>query len=176
MASHDPGADDLAAALVALHQRVEDRRRQGTYPPGLEEQLEEHARRILASRHDSSRERMEALREQLDQIRRGTLAGPHRISTDSRMPGGSLVHAVFARLATRHSQAILEQVGNLADQLVELIEETQAELLGQLATVYELLASYERARAGFALELNRLAGVADPDGETRRRTHAPWIS
>ena len=42
---HRPSTEELLAQLRA---RVEERRRRGDYPPGLEQDLESHFRRIVA--------------------------------------------------------------------------------------------------------------------------------
>src|SRR5690349_16031208 len=93
-------------ALVAeLRARVDERRRTGDYPPGLEEDLDAHFRHVAASRRGAV-----SLQEHLEALREASAFAAENISTASRVRLGSWFHRFVARAVTRQTQGILNQV------------------------------------------------------------------
>src|SRR3989442_5669330 len=51
---------DIEALVAELRAKVEERRRSGAYPPGLEDDLAAHFRRIVGTRHERQRNDLRA--------------------------------------------------------------------------------------------------------------------
>lgn len=144
--------DDVVARLQAM---VEERRRRGEYPDGLERDLDEHFRRVVAFRASPEVGDLGSKLAELD--RRGSF-GTDRIAVDSRAPGGDKVHRLVSRLVARQTEGILAQVRDFADSardvlhtLAEVVQSPHShvhpDLVGQLDAVLERLAFYERGPA-----------------------------
>ena len=144
-----PHLDDVIAQLRA---RVEERRRSGAYPDGLERDLEEHFRRIVAHRASPDftdvRARVAALEER-------SRFSAERIHAQSQVPGGQALHRAVGKAVARQTQGVLDQVQHYADgvgevlrALVAALEDPEghvhADLVGQLDAVLERLAKTER--------------------------------
>lgn len=141
--------DDLVARLRAM---VEERRRKGEYPEGLEHDLDQHFRRIVAYRSSPEVGDLEVQLAELD--RRGTF-GAERIEVGSRAPGGAMVHRLVARLVSRQTEGVLAQLRDFADSVRDVLHalahvaqsphgHVHPDLVGQLDAVLERLAAYER--------------------------------
>ncbi len=168
-----PDLDDVVARLQA---RVEERRRSGAYPPGLEQTLEDHFRRIVAHRATPDftglRARIAAL-----EIRARFDAGA--IHAQSQRPGGEVLHKAVSRLIARQTQGVLDQVqryadgmrdvlGGVADSLEDPVH-VHADLVEQLDAVLERLAAAERrapaaeaALAALAARVEQLEASSTP--------------
>lgn len=141
--------DDVVAHLRAM---VDERRRKGEYPDGLEHDLYQHFRRIVAYRATPEAGDLEAQLAELD--RRGTF-GAERIEVGSRAPGGEAVHRLVARVVSRQTEGILVQLRDFADGVRDVVRtladaaqsphgHVHPDLVGQLDAVLERLGSYER--------------------------------
>jgi len=99
---------DLEQLLSTLRERVERRRLDGAYPPGLEADLAEHFRRLTGDRPPSPAYLLNELDQALEAV---TTYHFHRreLNTSSRVPGGSLVHRAFAKGVAREMQSVLDQ-------------------------------------------------------------------
>jgi 2-polyprenyl-3-methyl-5-hydroxy-6-metoxy-1,4-benzoquinol methylase len=146
---------DIDAVVARLRERVEQRRREGLYPEDLDRELHEHQRRIAAFR---SMPDFDKARRAIDRV--DTMAGftPERIETESRVPGGKALHDAVAKLVSRQTAGVLEQVQFFADsvrdalhELLALIEDpahVHADLVGQIDAVFDRIASFERGPSG----------------------------
>ncbi len=144
-----PSIDDLVAILRA---RVEERRQQGVYPPGLDDALGAHFRRIVSQREDTSFTDPTRAIEEVSWLR----FQPVSVASDSRFPAGELVHRTIARLVARHTQDVLEQMQEfvgpvvsalqaLAAAVSEVRRDVHVEMAHHIDALYENLAAYERA-------------------------------
>ena len=143
-----PAIDDLIAQVRA---RVAERRKKGFYPEGLEEDLDAHFRRIVTHRRGAQAEKVRASLQELDAQSRFS---PERIPTTTRVPGGDKLHAAIAKLVSRQTQGVLQQVQEFADAtratlrlLVDAYgdpDEHIGDLVAQLDAVWERLAAWER--------------------------------
>jgi 2-polyprenyl-3-methyl-5-hydroxy-6-metoxy-1,4-benzoquinol methylase len=175
-----PDVDELVAALRA---RVEERRRSGAYPPGLEDDLAEHFRRILRRRAEP--------RSELDlrgPIRAAEQALPleaARIPSESGVPGGQALHRSIARVVGRQTQGVLEQVQGFAQPVTEaltvlaaaveeLAREVRVDVGRHIDAIYERQAAYERALAQGAA--NGALGGTLPHPDDARPAFQPWYS
>jgi hypothetical protein len=150
-----PGVVDLDELAQRVRRRVEERRAAGDYPPGLEERLDAHFRRIVALRVVPDEA---PLRDLMARLAAMPPFSPERIPTSSRLPGGSVLHATIARLVVRQTTGVLEQVQAFANDVRDLLgllvervgsgdTHVHADLLGLLDAVLERVSSYERAPA-----------------------------
>lgn len=146
------GSVDVDAVIEEIRRTVEAKREEGFYPPGLEDDLEAHFRRIVSHRHEVDTSRLRASVERLND-----LAGlsPTRIPTDSGFPGGSALHRLVAKAVARQTQGVLEQVEELSTVLRSVISDLadaigradthlHIDLLGQVDAVQERLSALER--------------------------------
>jgi hypothetical protein len=78
---------DVDALVAQLQAKVEERRRSGFYPPGLEEDMALHARHML---HHHSRPQPD-LRAHLRQVEAALPFDAGRIPAVSGLPGGELI-------------------------------------------------------------------------------------
>lgn len=161
-----PNIDALVAELKA---RVAERRSQGFYPPGLEDDLHEHQRRIA---HFRAVPDLDPLRGALDRL---DLVGGFtrdRIVTESRLPGGRALHELVAKAVARQTAGILEQMQEFGDvvrealrALLAVVEEpahVHADLVGQIDALFEKVAAFERGPS------SSKAAVADLRGRVER--------
>lgn len=177
-----PSVDHLVAQLK---ERVEERRRAGDYPAGLEDSLDLHFQRIALHRAPSYD--FEALRGRLSELER-TAFSPERISYDTELPGGTALHRLVARLVSRQTSGILEQMQAFADalrgvlnEIIDILEDPKAhlhpDLTGQLDVVLERLAAYEQGPSedGTAVRALRRK-VEDLEALQARSNFKPWYS
>ena len=135
-----------------LQAKVEERRRVGFYPPGLEEDMTTHTRRML---HHHTRARSEPdLRARLAEVEAALPFDAGRIQATSGVPGGELIHKSVAKVVSRQTSGTLAEVESFArpvrDALVAIVEsiENLAESVRMdIDALYERQAAQERALA-----------------------------
>lgn len=96
-------AADVAAAAAA-------RRARGDYPPGLEEELDEHYR--IVTGHQGSWA-VDALGAVDSFASRPSLSVPSGIDTSSSIRGGARLHRVIGATVVRHQAALVEQLNDV---------------------------------------------------------------
>lgn len=152
MAEEPAASPSLDLVLAELRARVEERRRSGAYPDGLERDLEEHFRRIVAHRASPDFADVRARLAALDERSR---FGIDRIHAQSQTPGGEVLHRAVSKVVARQTTGVLDQVQAYADGvkevlvgIVDALEDPEghvhADLVGQLDAVLERLAASER--------------------------------
>jgi hypothetical protein len=141
---------DIDAVVAELQARVEERRRAGFYPPGLEGELDDHFRRIVRFRPTQL-----SFRDHLDDIREAMDFDIDRIPNSSRIAGGRAAHRVVSRVVARQTRGVLAQLEEYAVAVQEALESvadplesiTRAGDVGvtqQLDTLHTLLAEHQR--------------------------------
>lgn len=151
-APEPPSVDEL---VDELRQRVEQREREGLYPPELVDDLQEHFRRIAAHRPSTD---LDDVRTRLQALDAAARFSPAKIPLESGVAGGARFHALVGRLVARQTQGILEQVQQFADSLrlvlhamAHAIEQphshVHADLTGQIDALFEHVAVLERGPA-----------------------------
>jgi hypothetical protein len=146
--------DDLLARLSA---RVEERRRSGEYPPGLEEEMSAHFQRILHQRREVRP--LPDLRSPLNAAAQALPLHASRILADSALPGGRGVHKAIARIIGRQTQGIMQQVQAFAQPVYSALEGLtlavqelnrvlQEDIAQSLDALHERQAAQERVLAG----------------------------
>lgn len=177
-------AVDLEAVRAELRAEVARRRAEGEYPPGLEDDLEAHFRRIVAHRPAPDTSGLEAAARRLAQL---PGLSPARIPLNSGVPGAAALHRGLARVVGRQTQGILEQVQEVTDALRDVVAEltgllgeggthVHPDLVGMVDTLQERLSDLERqpARSPAALaELGRRLERLEA-AEARRRFRPPF--
>lgn len=110
-------SDDI---IVVLQQRVDQRRREGRYPVGLEQQLQAEFDAIMSVVHADA-DVLDQIAEMLEGARQGVGELRRPIPLRSRIPGLFLVHWVMGKLVRRH-------VSVLADRMASTLEMQQQAL------------------------------------------------
>jgi O-antigen chain-terminating methyltransferase len=182
MSAAQEGKPDIDALVAELRAKVEERRRAGEYPPGLEEDLGSHFRRLLSRRGEPPRP--VDLRGPLSRVEEALPLRADRIPVDSNVPAGAALHKAVARLVGRQTQGALEQaqafaepVRQVLDGLVTAVEdlrrEVREELTAQVAAILERQAAQERSQAlaGLVPEAARFELPGESRGAFR-----PWYS
>ena len=147
--SERPDVDELVAQLQA---KVEQRRAQGDYPPGLEDALDEHFRRIAAHRVIPD---FSAVEQALAKMEAAAQFSADRIETGSSAPGGASVHRLLAKLTRRQTEGVLQQVQEFADATREAMRaivvamqqpaaHNHAELVGEIDAILDRMAAYDK--------------------------------
>lgn len=187
-----PGPD-IDAVVAGLRARVDQRRRAGEYPPGLEEDLEAELRRIVEHRPaQSSGTRRSSVREALEL--RGGLppVDPSRVAgaTASSVPGGAALHAAVARVVGHQTAGVLSQVQDISNAtwdallvLADAVAALEASLGEQrpvvaiLDALVERVAAFERAPASSPVGMGELARrIERLEAAEASRLARPWFS
>ena len=163
----DGDAPDVDALVAQLQAKVEERRRAGFYPPGLEEDMTTHARRML---HHHTRTRpVPDLRARLREVEAALPFDAERIPAVSGVPGGELIHKGVAKVVSRQTQGALAEVETFArpvrDALIAIVdafEDLMETVRMDLDALYERQAAQERALAA-ATGLAPDGGRPSPD-------------
>lgn len=143
----------LDAVLSEIDSRVKTRRERGDYPEDLEEQLASHFRRIVLNRPLGPD--YKKLHEALNVLERESLFSASRISLDSSVPGGDKLHGVVAKVVSRQTNGLLQQMQGFADattstvsDLVDVLEHQAnhglSDVVGQIDHVLERLGELQR--------------------------------
>jgi 2-polyprenyl-3-methyl-5-hydroxy-6-metoxy-1,4-benzoquinol methylase len=131
----DASAPDLESLLKTLRDRVELRRRNGDYPPGLEAELDRHFERIMGDRPPTPSFLLAELDQSLDDLSHFEYRRDS-ISTESRLPGGSALHRGVAKSVARQIQGVLEQAQDQSHRVVRTIA-LMAKTTNMLAEAYD---------------------------------------
>ena len=149
-------SEPLDQLIDQLRATVEARRAEGRYPPGLEDDLEAHFRRIVTHRVVQD---LGELDQRLQRLLDLPGLSPDRIPAGSGVPGGAALHRAVGRVMARQAQGILEQVQELSLAIQAVLEELvrllrmpnthlHPDLLGQVDAVQERLSALERQPSG----------------------------
>ena len=112
---------DVDSLLANIREQVRLRRLNGDYPPGLEEELEAEFRGIVnQERRDWSGVRRR-LEERVDAVHRAFGEVNGLGPTQSRIPGGSLLHRLVRKTVARQTTSLAFQVRHASAELVELV-------------------------------------------------------
>ena len=177
------GTPTIESLVDQLKARVEERRRHGEYPATLEEDLDAHFRRIVSHRFVPD---LKELRRRLADVQDRMAFNPGRIGTDSSVPGGAALHRTMAKLVSRQTQGILEQVQEFAGALEQLLEvmvtaledpiHVHTDLVSQVDSILERISRYERGPVDSSAATGELRRrVERLEAAERRRQFRPWF-
>jgi 2-polyprenyl-3-methyl-5-hydroxy-6-metoxy-1,4-benzoquinol methylase len=171
----DARLDDV---VERIRKRVEERRRAGAYPEDLEEVLDEHFKRLVGSRPESSPavfEELDALAHQLTHFR----FAREIPSTSSNIPGGELAHNTLNRVFARQVDGIIGHLQHyasivarsttlLTEVALSIAHEFNTKVLQQLDDLQLRLAEQKRT-------LNRLdSDLLEMRSRVAASTVDPW--
>ena len=131
----DPSPPDLERLLATLRDRVERRRLDGAYPPGLEADLDGHFKRLTGDRPPTPSFVMAELEESLDRLENFEFRRD-AISTGSKIPGGSQLHRAIAKGVGRQIQGVLEQTQDQSHRVAHTMA-LMAQATNLLAEAYD---------------------------------------
>ena len=118
--SPDRNSPDLERLLATLRDRVEQRRSDGAYPPGLETELDGHFARLTGDRPSSPSFVLGELEQALDDLG-NFVYRRDAISNGSRLPGGSALHRAIAKGVGRQIQGVLEQTQDQSQRVFRTV-------------------------------------------------------
>ena len=123
---------DVEQIVATLKERVAERRAQGDYPIGLEQQLQFEFQGMMRAvdRHEIATGELETLVQLV-------IVAAHEMHLDapsnSRVPGGSSVHQVAGRIVRRRITPLAESVRDLGVSVAEALTEVRRLLEAQSA-------------------------------------------
>jgi len=121
----------MAELLQEIRDQIVERRLAGLYPPGLEQQLEREFAEIMSStnrRYFASNE----LQVQLQHLEQAFVRLSGQISTQSRIPGVSLVHRLLGKLTKRQILGLTAQIRDVESMIIVVLK-----MLGEFAESQE---------------------------------------
>ncbi len=151
--------DRWAAAVAEVRRRVEQGRRDGTYPEDLDLELASQFAR--AGKDPLTFSGIAVLRERAAELA-GTPIDIH-IDPTSSIPGGSGIHLVVSKIVSRQAMAIARQLSRIArgtasalDAAATSLDEIRAvlsnDVLGDLDALHHRLVALEHKVARLELE------------------------
>lgn len=130
--------------LAELQRRVEQRRQEGKYPPGLEQQLEAEFEAILEVVHRGEDE-VDHIAHLVNILRGELLSLNGLITPQSRIPFGRMFHRLVGRLVGRQTQGVAQQAQRAFQRQLDLIELVQKQLRAQRDADVRVLHQLETA-------------------------------
>lgn len=113
---------DIEQVLAEIRNDVEKKRSEGSYPPGLEQELEAEFQTILSYTRQGITDRAAEIARLSDDIRRNLNEVTGLTATHSRVPGVSIVHRVIRRLISRQTMGLAAQVRASEESKVQLLQ------------------------------------------------------
>jgi 2-polyprenyl-3-methyl-5-hydroxy-6-metoxy-1,4-benzoquinol methylase len=135
LSSPDASPPDLERVITTLRQRVERRRRDGGYPPGLESDLDGHFARVTGDRPPTPSFLLAELEQAVEELDNFEYRRDN-ISTESRLPGGSRLHRAIAKGVGRQIQGVLEQTQDQSHRVAHTIS-LMSRATNMLADAYD---------------------------------------
>jgi len=171
----------VSDVLERLRARVEERRASGAYPAGLEHDLDVHFRHIVEHRPVRN---LDALHKAMATFEDGLRFDVAMIPTGSRVPGGQVLHQAAAKLVTRQTDWIVQQVREFAESVRVILwtmiatlddpTHVHAELTAQIDAILDRLAYYERSPADAPMLGSIVRRLEELEAAEARRQLRPW--
>lgn len=176
---------ELEELLSEIRQRVEQRRQNGQYPDGLEQDLDIQFGQLIKQKPPLFD--FDPLAKSLEKLKQLSRIGYQSI-VESAIPGGSSLHNMVSRLIERHFHITIDQINTHFDALYEVLdqillvfqEKTSSQyndIRADLNIVLQRLAAYERspeASAGGVAELSRR--IEQIEARLNADRFSPWYS
>jgi hypothetical protein len=178
----DPDETPVVSDLLErLRARVEERRASGAYPSGLEHDLDVHFRHIVEHRPVRN---LDALHKAMATFEDGLRFDVAMIPTGSRVPGGQVLHQAAAKLVTRQTDWIVQQLREFAESVRVILwtmiatlddpTHVHAELTAQIDAILDRLAYYERSPADTPMLGSIVRRLEELEAAEARRQLRPW--
>jgi hypothetical protein len=113
---------DIDQVLAEIRDDVAKKRAEGSFPPGLEQELEAEFQAILSYTKRGITDRAAEIARLSDEIRRNANKVTGLTPAHSRIPGGSVFHRVIRRLIARHTMGLAAQVRACEESKVQLLQ------------------------------------------------------
>jgi hypothetical protein len=148
----EPIHDDAARLSRLVAERVAAGTADGTYPAGIDDELDAHWRRVASRPPDAPLDRVH---HAFEAYMTGATFRVPDVAASSGFPGGALVHKAVGATVTRHLQDLVLQLDEFSRQvqemfaaIVEVIDvplHTHTQLVGQLESMEGRLVEVMRA-------------------------------
>lgn len=142
--------------LAELQRRVEQRRQEGKYPPGLEQQLEAEFEAILEVVHRGEDE-IDHIAHLIGVLRSELLSLNGLITPQSRIPFGRTFHRIVGRLVGRQTRGVAQQAQVALQRQLDLVELVQKQLRSQRDADMRVLHQLEIAMRDRLMMVDALA-------------------
>lgn len=113
---------DIEQVLAEIRDDVAKKRSEGSFPPGLEQELEAEFQTILSYTNRGIADRTTEIARLSDEIRRNANEITGLTPAHSRIPGVSIIHRVIRRLIARHTMGLAAQVRACEESKVQLLQ------------------------------------------------------
>ena len=122
---------DIDSILATIRDEVARRRAEGSYPPGLENELEAEFNHILSLTHRGDSTRSDEVAALLVQLRQNLHDLSGLTPATSRIPGASIFHRIVRRLIARHTMGLAAQARTADQTIARIVELLADELTGR---------------------------------------------
>ena len=172
--SPDQSPPDIERLIATLRNRVERRRSDGAYPPGLEADLDGHFTRVTGDRPPTPSFLLAELEQAVDELDNFEYRREN-ISTQSRLPGGSRFHRAIAKGVGRQIQGVLEQTQDQSHRVAHTIslmsratnmlaDQYDTRVIQQLDDLQRQLAQEQRELQQIVIRLSEVAARVPGSG------------
>lgn len=145
-----------AEIIEELERRVAQRRQEGKYPVGLEQQLEAEFKAIMDVVHRGN-DVLGDVRQLLDRCREELASLEKPVSAKSRVPGFGLIHWIIGKLVGRQTAAITLRVRVTLETQQEVLELLLKQLEIQQGTDVRVLNQLSHAMQDRLMMIDALA-------------------
>ena len=142
--------------IAELERRVAQRRQEGKYPVGLEQQLEAEFKAIMDVVHRGT-DVLGDVRQLLDRCREELASLQSPVSAKSRIPGFGLIHLLIGKLVGRQTAAITLRVRATLETQQEVLELLLKQLEIQQGTDVRVLNQLSHAMQDRLMMIDALA-------------------
>lgn len=113
---------DIQQILAEIKQDIENKRAQGMYPAGLEQQLEAEFNSILSLTKQGISDRADEI-DRLQSLLKTKISELSGLTdVRSRIPGISIIHRIVRRVIARHTMGLASQTRQIEEINAQLIE------------------------------------------------------
>ncbi len=113
----------ITELMERIKNEVAAKRLDGSYPPGLEAQLEAEFDSIMAQTSQKRQSRLQDFVNRIEVLRSKAKAVTDRTDTQSRLPGGTLFHKSCELLTRRQFRGLSNQIRDLNLETIQIIED-----------------------------------------------------
>ena len=113
---------DIEQVLAEIRDDVAKKRSEGSYPPGLEQELEAEFQTILSYTKSGINDRALEIERLAADVRHNAREITGLTSANSRIPGLSIIHRIVRRVIARHTMGLAAQVRAAEESKVLLLE------------------------------------------------------
>ena len=135
---------DIEQVLAEIRDDVAKKRSEGSYPPGLEQELEAEFQTILSYTKRGITDRAIEIARLSEEIHRNTNEITGLTPAHSRIPGISIMHRIIRRMIARHIMGLAAQVRASEESKVQLLRIMAEQSIAQHDADQRLVASLSK--------------------------------